>query len=149
MRFRKVAPDVWQPSKAGAGTRRETHAGGGPRRNRDLVMTFIRAWNVDDRATLAALTTPDVTCRWSGFGVDPVDAQGLDAVIRHGRDFERRYGKAERYTLVESMGGQRHAAILFEPDGTHPEGGHAARIAVYRLDGDRIASIAAYGDQLD
>jgi len=112
-------------------------------------MTFISAWNLRDHATMVALSTPDLTCRWIGFGAEPETAHGLEDILRHGRDFELRYGKSERYSLVESMGGQRHAAILFEPDDTHPEGGHAARLAVYRLEGDRIAAIAVYGDRLD
>jgi len=112
-------------------------------------MTFISAWNQRDRAAMVALSTPDLTCRWSGFGAEPEIAHGLEDIVRKGNDYERRFGKGERYTLVESMGGQRHAAILFEPDATHPEGGHAARIAVYRLEGDRIAAIAVYGDRLD
>jgi len=154
MRFRRVASDVWQMVPGGGrhprrSEREHQRRAVGPQRSRDLVLTFISAWAHDDRATLDALSTTDLTCRWSGFGAEPETAQGLEEVIRHGRDFERRYGRGERYRLVESMGGQRHAAILFEPDGTHPEGGHAARIAVYRLEGERIAAIAVYGDLLD
>ncbi len=153
MRFRKVASDVWQTVPAGGRARRSARGvdrwSAGPRRNRDLVLTFVAAWAVDDRATLSALSTEDLVCRWSGFGSEPVVARGLEELLRHGRDFERRYGVAERYTLVESMGGQRHAAILFEPDDTHREDGHAARIAVYRLERERIAAIFVYGDRLD
>lgn len=111
-------------------------------------MTFVAAWAADDRLTLAALSTPDLTCRWSGFGADPVVAHGLADVLLRGREFERDHGVADRYRVADTLGGVDHAAILFERDDADTVNGHGARIAVYRLDGDRICAIAVYGDRL-
>ena len=112
-------------------------------------MAFIRAWAADDHATLAALSTDGITCRWTGFGSDPVEVHGLDELVRQGRELERLRVPVAHLTVVEPLGGERHAAVLFQQNGRSPDQDHVARIAVYRLDGDRIASIAVYGDRLD
>ena len=158
MRFRAVSAQVLTGSSGSVGSRRRRSHGarrsseppiGARRHNRDLVMTFAAAWAADDQATLAALSTPDVTCRWSGFGSDPVVASGLAEVLVRGREFERHHGVADRYRVAETLSGVHHAAILFERDDAETVNGHGARIAVYRLDGDRIRGIAVYGDRLD
>lgn len=158
MRFRTVSAQVLEEPRSGASRRRPVrHRTGrtgpaqhaGPRRTREIVMTFTAAWAADDRATMAALTTPDVTCRWSGFEPEPIVARGLWEVLRQGRGFEDRHGIADHYGVLESMGGRRHAAVLFELDRPLPGLDRGVRIAVYRLDGGRIAAIAVYGERLD
>jgi len=155
MRFHRVGSEVLGKRSAGAvgPRRRETgRASSVSHRarslNRDIVMTFAAAWAADDRATMAALAADGITCRWTGFGSAAAEAVGLAEVIVVGREFERRHGRAGHYQIVETLGGVRHAAIMFEP-GPGPRADHGARIAVYGLEGDRIASISVYGDRLD
>lgn len=155
MRFHRVDSEVWGMGSGGGMGRRSVHAArssGASHRarqhNRDLVMTFAAAWAADDRATMAAIATADISCRWTGFGPEAENAVGLLEVIRVGRDFERRHGRAGHYRVVETLGGVRHAAIMWElAPGLDAD--RSARIAVYRVEDDRIATIAVYGDRLD
>ena len=155
MRFHRVDAEVWGGGSARMVAQRvlETRRGSGASarargRNRELALTFAGAWASGDRATMAALAREDVTCRWTGFGSTATEAVGLSAVLEVGREFERRHGRATHYQVVETLGGTRHAAIMWEP-GPGPRADHGARIAVYRVEDDRIASIAVYGDRLD
>lgn len=152
MRFRRVGAQVMDGSGGGGvavgeavPARRITTHG----RNRETTMAFALAWSQRDLDALRALGSPEISCRWIGFGSEPVTARGLDALLEVGTEFEQRYGVAERYTLVEAMGGESHAAILWEPSSAGAAKHHVARVAIYRLENERITSIAVYADHAD
>lgn len=151
MRFHRVRSEVLDSAgggvavASGAPVRRITAHG----RNRETVAAFAAAWMHRDLPTLKALSTPEITCRWIGFGGPAVTAHGMEEMLRIGAEFEQHHGVAERYSVVETMGGESHAAILWEPGSAGTAANHGARVAIYRLDRERVTSIAVYADRVD
>jgi hypothetical protein len=157
MRFHRVAASVW-PSGGSttvlAQRRREARrTDDGVRadalQNRQAVLRFFEAWSSNDLDTLRRLSADRLSGRWVGFQPEPVTAVGLEQVLATGRDFELRHGATKRYAIVEALAGSTHVAVLVEPDGLGREIDRVARVAVYRLEAGRVASIAVYADRND
>jgi hypothetical protein len=153
MRFRRVSPDLIDGGGSVAAMARRRPAG--PRRRvtaqegqapTAAAVAFAGAWMSGDRDGMARSSTPDVVCRWVGFEPAPLEAVGLDALIEMGREFERRHGVADRYSVVDSMGGASHAALLFEMRNVPAGAEWTARVAIYRVEDGRVAGIAVYAD---
>lgn len=152
MRFRRVGAEVFEGpagvSRAhGAGSDwnpLSTHG-----RNRATMVEFAMAWMAHDWDRVRQLTVPDLTCRWTGFGETPVTARSLEEAIAATPGFEQRHGTATRYSVVEAMGGESHAAILFEPEDVGSDVDHVARVAVYRIEDGRVVAISVYADRRD
>ena len=152
MRFRKVGPEVLDgPGGASRGTTPgsdwspvSTHG-----RNRAVMVEFATAWMAHDWDRVRQLAGPELTCRWTGFGQDGVTARTLEEAIAFTPGFESRHGTAARYSVVEAMGGESHAAILFEPADVGTDVDHVARVAVYRIEDGRVVAISVYADRRD
>jgi hypothetical protein len=152
MRFRKVGPEVLDGP---GGTSRGTPSGsdrspiGTHGRNRATTVEFAKAWMAHDWDRVRQLAGPELTCRWTGFGQDGVTARTLEEAIAFTPGFEARHGTAARYRVVEAMGGEHHAAILFEPADLGVDVDHVARVAVYRIEDGRVVGISVYADRRD
>ena len=150
MRFRKVGPEALDgPGGASRGVapgsdRRAVSTHG---RNRAVMAEFAAAWMAHDWDRVRQLAGPGLTCRWIGFGQDGVTARTLEEAIASTPHFEARHGTAARYTVVEAMGGEQHAAILFEPADLGSDIDHVARVAVYRIEDGRVVAISVYADR--
>ncbi len=150
MQFRRVGSSVIDAPGDPGGPQAGGPAGSGAAsRIRVTIQAFIRAWIEDDRERLRGLSTPDIAISWTGFDGGPVTARGLDEVLVTGREFEERFGRAVRYTMVDTMGGAQHGAILFEPAELGIETDRVARVAVYRIEDGRVAAVTVYLDQAD
>jgi hypothetical protein len=150
MRFRKVGPEALDGP---GGTSRGVASGSDRRpvsthgRNRAVMVEFAAAWMAHDWDRVRRLAGPALTCRWAGFGQDGVTARTLEEAIAFTPHFESRHGTAARYSVVEAMGGEHHAAILFEPADSGSDIDHVARVAVYRIEDGRVVAISVYADR--
>lgn len=152
MRFRRVAPDVLDGGGAGG----RATVSGGVRRSRtsgavtpsEVAYAFAHAWMTGDPAGMVRWSSPDVVCRWVGFGDGPLEATGLDAMLAAGREFERRHGVAASYSVVDALTGASHAAILFELPVAPVGSDRSVRVAIYRVEAARVMSIAVYADHI-
>jgi len=154
MRFRRVDSEVMSaavatlPRPRTEGRARLGQVAADPPGHVDAVLRFVQAYRAGDVEALGGVCQPGITCRWVGFDGAAERASGMSDVLALGREFERRYGQSDRTTVVESMTGQDHVAILFRVTDQAP-GVPAARVAVYRLQQGRVAAIAVYADLPD
>ncbi len=151
MRFRRVGPAVMDGSDNGSRTLpagSDWSPGSTHGRNRATMITFATAWMAHDWDTVRRLAVPDLTCRWTGFAEGTRVARSLEEAIAFQPELEAHHGTAARYSVVEAMGGEQHAAILFETDRAG-DVDDVARVAVYRIEDDRVVAISVYADRVD
>ena len=152
MRFRKVGPEALDGP--GGASRAVAHGSDGDPvsphdRNRATMVEFATAWMAHDWDRVRQMAGPELTCRWTGFGREVVTARTLEEAIAFTPGYEARHGTAERYSVVEAMGGEQHAAILFEPADVGSDVDRVARVAVYRIEDGRVVAISVYADRRD
>jgi hypothetical protein len=152
MRFRRVGPEALDG--LGGASRSDVYGsdwnpGSTHGRNRETMITFATAWMAHDWDRVRQMAVPDLTCRWTGFSGEVVTARTLEEAIGFTPGFEARHGTATRYSVVEAMGGEHHAAILFEPADVGSDVDRVARVAVYRIEDDRVVAISVYADRRD
>lgn len=147
MRFRRVSADVFAGGTGVGvtGAARRSRSGATPSQ---VAYAFAHAWMTGNMPGMERWSVPGLVCRWVGFGDGPLDAVGLDQTLAVGRAFEQRHGVASSYSVVDALTGTSHGAILFELPTVPAGSDRSVRIAVYKVEAGRVASITVYADHL-